>query len=736
MSDRFGYRNDIEFALISESQNRVEITELVDFDDGNRNIYERDNESKGFSIKKKEALEFIGSGYDFWQKQIYTKGISETVVLDKRAKDDTRLDEKWRSFPAIYLDSGSVSFDEEKLSCKVKTDDAGLKKVIDSKKTDSFDLLSTIDSKGTVIPELATETIYLEAREILRVSEMIVDDGREISATVSGGDNLNARCFPFRFTKNSDSENLNQQAVGDQLSAAGGNYANLSADKSQNPFLISSNEAKIITLNGKVKATIINASTGVCSMHLVRYSQGIDSIFSEAILLDTCNPNILGDTLEYTFVDYEVQVNEGDWLAIGMLSNTFDGIRYEISDTKVTIVENSGQFQAPSNARCITYKQALNRILYMITGYDNLVVSELLESGILANDLLSNGFLIRQFPDIVNEGTDEERKIQFSMSFDDLISHIEAMCPIAWWTEFDGEKDIFRIEELRYTQQDFISIPFAEKNIYGGLTYPQASKIKRTVLAKNYYSKIELGSSKGGDDYEEVIGLQSICGKAEFSTINDKVVSVYSKLSPFRLGDIDWEFPRRKPFDKFPDEDTRYDSDIMCVRAKKQGDIFVPKKWQDIYETAPTGIYRVNSAYNLELTPAQLLIERHGYVINSGLINHQNSNIVFAKSNCNSSFISKKAGQEAIYESPKKGTNEGLIKVSRLEKPKVRPMSVDLNFEVTQEIEDYITGTTNGVPNIHGLIAVNTGQTIEYFRMIKTDANDEGKHKFIESYLT
>ncbi len=733
--DRIGYRNDVEYTLYSKSQGRVEINELVDFDEGNNNIYERDKKSKGFTIKKKDALEFFGSGFDFWIKQISSKGVAENVILEKTAKDDMRLDERWRSFPPIYLDPGSYTRDEEKNTCKVKTEEAGLKKIIDAKNSDTFDLTSTNDIDGNVIPALETETIYLEPREILRISEMVVEEGREVSAIVSGGDNLNARCFPFEFVKNSDSDNFNQVAIGDQLSAASGNYADLSADKIGNPFLISSNEKKILILNGKVKATIVNAQPGTCSMHLVRYTGGADADFGEAILLDTCNPAIVGDTLEFDFANYEVEVNEGDWLAIGMLSNTSDGIRYRITETKVEITENSGQFQSPSTARCLTYKQAINRILNIITGESDLVVSELLDTGILADDLLTNGFWVRQFPNIVNAGTEEERKIQFSTSFNDLIDHIEAMLPIAWWTEFDGEKEVFRIEELKYTQQNFIGIPFSRTNPDGKTIYPQASKIKRTLLNKNFYSKIELGSNVSGGEYEEVVGLQTICGKAEFSTINNRTNAPYSKLSPFGLADYDIEFPRRKPFERFPDEDTRYDERITCIRAKKVGSRYEVKKWQDIYESAPTGVYRVDTAYNLELTPAQLLVERHGYVINSGLYHHPTSNIVFATSNCNSSFVSKKSGQDAIYESPIPETTTGLIKVSRLESPRIKPMSVDLTLQVTQEIEDYITGSTNGVDNWNGLVAINTGQTIEYFRMIKTDANKEGKHKFVEAYV-
>lgn len=734
--NRFGYRNDVEYYLISNSQGRVQIPEPIGFNDGNGNIYERDEKSKGFSIKSKDDLQFTGKGFDFWIKQIAISGVAENVILEKRAKDESRLDERWRTFPYLYLDPGTVTWDEEKKTCKVKSEDAGLKKIIDSKGNDSFDLVATNDVDGNIIDALSTETIYLEPREILRESEMEVEDGVEINAIVSGGDSLNARTFPFKFTKNSDSDNL-FSAFGYELSAAGGDYANLGSGKTGNPFLQSSNEQKLLVLNGKVKVRIVNGNPGTMKMDIVFYEGGSDFNYngSRTIPLVGSTSTLSGNIMEYEFNDFEISVNQGDTVAIGMLSNTSDGITYEVSETKVTITENSGEFQTASNARCLTYKQAFDRILYMMTGEKGLVVSELLESGIVKDDVITSGFWARQFPDVVNEGTDEERNIAFSLSFNDMIEHMEAMLPIAWWTEFNGQKELFRIEELKYTQQNFIGVPFTKKNASGNTIYVPASKIKRAVLAKNFYSTIELGSKIGGEGYEEVFGLQSICGKASFSTINKRNESTYSKLSPFALGDVDVELPRRKPFEFFSDEDTQYDSRIMCIRAKKVGNVYNVKKWQDTYEEPPTGIYRVGSAYNLELTPAQLLIDRHGYVINSGLYHHPNSKIVFADSNCNSAFISKKSGQDRIYEKPVKNSTVGLISVSILENPRIRPMTADLTNKVTQEIEDFMNGQTNGISNLYGLVPINTGQTIEYFRIIKSDANKEGQHKLIEAYI-
>ena len=78
---------------------------------------------------------------------------------------------------------------------------------------------------------------------------------------------------------------------------------------------------------------------------------------------------------------------------------------------------------------------------------------------------------------------------------------------------------------------------------------------------------------------------------------------------------------------------------------------------------------------------------------------------------------------------------DGNISHTLLEKPRVKPKSVDFTLAVDQALEDQITGTTNGVPNWFGLVAVDTGQNIEYMRLIKADTNKEGKHTLIEAFL-
>ena len=730
--NRINFHNHIEYVLISQSQGPVVIPEPINFDKGNGNIYTRDDKSKGFLTTKSNDLEFHNAGDLFLRNQSYTKGVAEDVLMQKWVKSEDRLDERWRVATENYLDMAELETDEKsggKKVSKTKVTEGGLKKLIDSKYDDEFDLTSTIDIDGNTISSLATETSSLPAKELFLRSELSVEENTEIKAIVSGGDNLNARAFPLSVDINSDADNIDS-VLGDKLNAVSGDYASLKAANIGNCWLTVSEQNKRLIINGKIKATITHAEIGTGTLDIVIYSGFGEFNFDRKITLDVFDPSNLGEVIEYTFNDYELVIAQGESVTFGLLSNTVDGIRYSVTETAIVVTEDS--VFAETTAKCLTYKQVINRLLYLITGTDELVISDLLDTGELSEDILLNGFWIRGFPDIVNEGTDEERKIQFVTSLKQVISHMEALIPVAWWVTRIGDQEYFRIEPKIYTMQNFPGIKFGntKNDIFTGrktFTFTQLSKVKRKKLKKNFYSKLEFGSEKGGDNYEEIHGLQSICGKATFSTVNKNQESTYSKLSPYRLGDVDVELPRRKPYSLKPEEDTRFDSDIMCIRAKKNGSIYQPRVWQDAYEQAPTGIYRVDSAYNLEFTPMRLLIS-HGFVINSGLYHYPNGKIVFSSSNCNSAFKTKKAGENLLEE-------DTFVEHSRLDPPRIRPYSVECVAQVTQEIEDAIVGETDGVPNWFGTVEGLTSDGIQQFRLVKSDVNDEGKHKFVEAYI-
>lgn len=737
-----GYQNNVEHALISKTQGRVVIPEPINHDEGNGTIYERDSGSRGFLKTKSNSLEFYGRAVQFLLAQKALKGIVEDVILQKRVKDESRLDERWRTVSEVYLDMAELRFDGDKADsggvAKTKAVQGGLFKNIESRLNDRVDLVATessdgtpiLDDQGDKLPKLATVSVQLDNREIFLRSEATVEDGTLIKAVVSGGDNLNARCIPFKFNPNSDLGNL-QDSIGDKLSAASNDYAKLTVDKQGNLTLFNSSNDKLLTLNGRVEIRIVDPDIGSLTLDLVIYENGIECDFKEKIQLDTTDPIQVGNVASFDFNDYQLEIKKGESFAIGILTDTVDGVHYEVYNTYLQITEDS--VYPTTYTRAMTPLEMGNRILHLTTGRPNLLRSSLLEKGGKhEHRLLTQGFWVRNFPDVIKEGTDEERRIQFTTSLSEFLEHLEALEPIAWWVEHEGKKEVMRIESLKYTQQNFVGIKYGrftgEENGNRRIAYIKAQKVKRQVLKDEYYGKVELGSKKGGNGYEEIFGLQSISGKAEWATVNAKKSnSVYSKLSPYRLGDVDVELPRRRQYVDFPDTDTKYDSDIMCLDCKKVGGNYYLKKWQDVFETAPKGIYRPDSAYNLEFTPRHFF-ETHSFVISTTLYKHRDAQVKFSSSNCNSSVISKKTGELELVE-------DGPIPHSELERPRIRETSVDLVLKVEQELEDMITGRTDGVPNWFGLVAVDTGQEIEYMRLVKVDTNKEGKHKLVEAYV-
>src|SRR5690606_22557266 len=118
----------------------------------------------------------------------------------------------------------------------------------------------------------------------------------------------------------------------------------------------------------------------------------------------------------------------------------------------------------------------------------------------------------------------------------------------------------------------------------------------------------------------------------------------------------------------------------------------------DHYSTIPTKVYSAQTNYNWPLTPARLLLG-HGWEIKAGLDNPEyiNDSIRFISSNCASSVITKKTGQQAIAE-------DGLIPHSLLESARVVPMSVEFSHPISQEILDMVKDKEN----LKGLVEFQT----------------------------
>jgi hypothetical protein len=81
-----GYSNNVAYKFISKTLGTVDIPEPINYDDGIRNIYERDKDSKGFLKTKSNDLEFYNEGREYLIRQYATKGVAEDLILQRNVK--------------------------------------------------------------------------------------------------------------------------------------------------------------------------------------------------------------------------------------------------------------------------------------------------------------------------------------------------------------------------------------------------------------------------------------------------------------------------------------------------------------------------------------------------------------------------------------------------------------------------------------------------------------------------
>ena len=619
-----GRTDNVRYYLNVEGKEPILIPEPINYDDGNGNIYEYDDKSNSYIVEKKSELEYPGAGYETLVGEFAVSGIINDVRETKQQKNPNRLDERWEFYGGdTYIDTSQLEKDDVRRTVTAKSVQGGLRREIDDFWSEEYDLTLETSEDEIDIGKPETITANIDSREIFLRSRLEVDDSIEIAAAVSGGDNLNARAINFLEDYNSDEQNV-RGVYGSNLNAGGGNYARIEDEKRSNTFYYEAEKDTTIELTGNIKVTQTGTPhSGTFFLDLTRFN-GDNYDFVEVVTIEgvlqrvSGNPALTGSSVELVFNKSKVDIKKGDSLAISTLSNTSDGIKFR-AEGELIIEEDS--IEPPSTSRAFLPFKLFERIIANATGKQMRFKSNLFSTGKWKHLAVAPVYWIRQFPDIVNEGTDEERRIQAKTSLSDAYTSYSAIEPLAWWIERVNDVEVMRIELLSYTQQNFASIHYGT-TADSLVTYLEVSDLKSKTLPNNFFKTLKLGAEKGGGEYEEVNGLQSVGGMATFKTINKKGTGEYEKLSKYATASEYIEIPRRKPYSKFPDTDTRYDSDWVFLDLKYENGIYTMRKWQDDYDSAPKNVYRPNSLTNIRLNPAQLLLN-HYFIIKAGLYHNK-----------------------------------------------------------------------------------------------------------------
>lgn len=716
MSER---SNNIRYFLEDETGFRTPIKDAKDFVDLGGDTYSLE-EGGHFITERTATVTLFEDGYEYLLSKLLKEGPNSDIRFITEQKNDMTFEQEWVELSAPSVDMSTLKFLEQSDNKSVELElvQGNLLQRFEANFDNEFDVVAEN------VPELPYVNLRLDPRQIFRRSRLFVEDGTETKAVVSGGDNLNARAVPWKIEFSSDQQNI-QFAIGDKLNAANGNYSNINdADKVGVPFYLNADRQTTIRLVGNVNLNMVNRNSGSFNMDLVYYKNGLELEYDDQRSFRISNLNPLGTTFQVP-IDLELDIEIGDTIAIAFLSNTSDGISWTYFDTELEVLEESlfpttySKAVRPEDMFLHLSKIAMDRT-------DLQFLSSVFSQGQRhENKLLVHGSWLRNMPQVLNEGDEDERRLQAELSLKDLYEAYSILEPLRYDAQRVNGKDSVIIGSRKDILQNFTAIRLGETTDKFRLIEPNDKE--RNPIGDDYWGSVRLGSETSGSNYGQINNLYSICGRAKWPTVNRKSKEVYEYVTSFRTGAEDIELQRQFQYSDNPDIDGEYDNDWFLVDCELVGNEYRPKGWQAYYEEKPTGVYSADTNYNWVFAPVELL-RGHGYQINEALYEQLGESLGTPVGNCTLSLITKRANETAI-----KASNP--FPHSLLERPRQRLMSRSFSMVVGMEVISMLRGSTNGVDNKFGLIEhLWNGEKVKS-RLVEVDTDGEAEFTLIEARL-
>jgi hypothetical protein len=710
--------------------------------------FKRDKSSRGILSKTEIDLEFYGDGADWLSTVANSFGIQETVLLIKSEKDVYSINEKWRVRYIQEIDMGTYVRDKKTGKVTVKATEGGLYDKIKKRKSKKYDLVNTESADGDDIGAIKTYPFQPQPRDIFLQSFINVErpqlNYRVNSENYKVSTSDSQRTIPLidgytsdtMVQKPSNSDpSVNTQKPHDQQRNIG------TIQPVGDQFIFLAERAKTIRVKINLKFRLDKydenntRDDGDFKKKIrieFRKSQPDDLgniiLVERDELLTLTEPFTIGALQTVTY-DQALDLEEGDsFSCVFSTAGTGNGSKmrfdcyFTVEQSEITI-EDSTPFRI-TTGKCMKPFDLFERLVAKITGKNGLFKSTVFGAGgEYEHMVVDNGFWARGFPNIFTEADGEERTIQFNSSWKDAFESYNYLEPLCWFTEISGKQEVVRIEKATHTMKNFI-----------GVRIPSVDKVEEKTTKQNFFSGIKIGHKKSLE-YEEINGLDEPNGLSEYGTPISKNDTIYMAESMFRFDSVGYELVRRRQYTQYPKEDTPRDKDIFMHDAKYINGIYYHNLWTDKFDSAPTGIFSPDTAWNLWLSPMNRLFYGHGYSIKRGLYHFPTKSIRFDSSNSNQNLKTIFNGL-TLHEG-------GSVLVDDLEKPRIEPMEVEVTFHMTQAIEDQIRSTTRvlindvyeEIPNYFGLFEYIEGGNLKYGRLVKLDASDEGKLTLINVRL-
>lgn len=734
------------YQLYSEPFGLKTIQEPVGYRNDTRS-YNRDADSRGFTVKTDIDLEFYGDGAKYISDLESIYGIQMKCTLTKYEKDKYSISEQFKVRYIQELDLGTLKKDVRTGKVTVNATEGGLYADIKSRESDEYDLLNNESADGVDIGGIVTKTFNPRPRSLFLESNLKKEDVTDyrISARqfkAIGSKSESSRTIPLEVNYESGDgvQTPYNISEGNNTITSDQNYQLGTVQNVGNQFYWRSDIDRRISFSLKLDFTLNNKTIAEKTKEFnrnflieIRLSRKDDvneddDLLYDRIIIDQFEPmSNIGIPKSYN-IEKTLDIKEGD--SIGIVFATIgeksvaNGRMYfevvlDVSKAELTI-EDSTDYAA-TTSRCMKPLDFFNRIMAKITGRQNVVTSSIFgNGGEYEHMVVDNGLWARGFPDSYDDSSDEKQYIQMKTSFKNAFESFNYLEPLCWFTYFEGNEEKVRIEKATYTQQNFI-----------GVDLGSVDNLMEESSKKDYFKNIKLGHSESME-YEELSGLDEPNGQSEMSTFITRSDSTYEVLSKFRTDAVGYELIRRKPYIKYPKEDTSRDDNIWIHDAKVSADgSYTHKIWSDCLDELPKGVFRPENLWNFRLSPMNRLYYGHGYSVKRGLYHFPKKFIRFSSSNSNQNLSTTMNGI-TINES-------GNILISDLPKPKIEPKKINFTFKMTQIIEDKMLGFTKVggelIPNYFGLVKYKENDEEKYGRLIKLQSSEEAKMTIIKARL-
>lgn len=646
--------------------------------------YVRHRDYHGIFSEISTTLEFTNYSALFI-REIYQKdGINAEITLKKEVRHPQT--DRWELDYSGVLDLSEYEFSNK--TVKVKINSSGLLSLLKARQNEKveIDRLDTLD--GVDLPSINTKTLGLEGRRILLVSEI----GEKEDAY------FNSEYFNF-------------------YSFSGKDYTlptKMIADSSDNFFNILERDywhtiscffyKNILDNAVDIKLTLIFIYEWI--FDIIKADNGLHVFLELKVIDDDWNTvqnynlydeikSMQGSTISFPInveqiFNLTINPNEKITLLLRLRKepNTLGGsvnIREKLTKYRIT-VERDSYFE-PSTTKTIMAHELGERLTKIIGGkrfYSDLLGRTDInyqtdgDAGLTA---LSHGHWVRQFPE------DDDLFKKFTTSFKDYYESLDAIFCIGATVEKKGTLETLRIENRDYFYQKFV-----------GIKLGKVANLSRKVAKDLHYSSIDIGYDKPSGDnlYEKAMGLDEYNTSTTLTTAISRFENPITIKSNYRADSYGIEFARRKPKEKYPTEDTRYDKEIFIFDVERTlGTNFRVSKWEDDLDSQPTGVFSPDTAFNLMFTPMRM-IQRHASYIKAGLKKYYDSLLRYASSKGNSNMTTVKYGVSL--------QENGNLPINELKLARYGAEWVEFEYPLTWEIKQQLIGKTNGIPNVYGLI--------------------------------